>query len=87
MKTIYFFIAVFVSAIFCTSCSKPDAEVTPARSELEVATNLEAMTSRASFPTSTEMGLFITTGSIGNVYDNTSANSNVKAVLGASGWV
>ncbi len=87
MKTIYFFIAVFVSAFFCTSCSKPDAEITPLRNELNVSTNLEAMTSRASFPTSTEMGLFVTSGNLGGVYDNTSANSNVKAVLGVSGWV
>ena len=86
MKTVYFFIVSLICLVV-VSCEKESEDILLGKSELEVATNLEAMTSRASFPTSTEMGLFITTGSIGNVYDNTSANSNVKAVLGASGWV
>lgn len=87
MKTIYLFLVVIASAILGTSCNKDNGEeITPSRSELQVATNLEAMTSRASFPTSTEMGLFVTSGSLGGVYDNTSSNNNVKAVLGVSGW-
>lgn len=86
MKTIYFLLVV-IGAIFCTSCNKENAEeIIPSKSLLSVTTNVNEMVSRAAMPTNSQMGLFITTGSIGNVYDNTSANSNVKAVLGASAW-
>lgn len=87
MKTIYFLLVV-IGAIFCTSCNKENGEeiISPSKSLLSVTTNLNEMLSRAAMPTNTQMGLFITTGSIGNVYDNTSTNNNVKATLSGSGW-
>lgn len=85
MKTLSFII-VAILCLALASCEKQPEEAISQQRELQVTTNLEAMTSRASFPTGTEMGLFVTSGTIGSVYDNTSTNNNVKAVLDASGW-
>ena len=86
MKTIYFLLVV-IGAIFCTSCNKENnEEITPSKSLLSVTTDLNEMVSRAAMPANTQMGLFVTSGSLGSVYDNTSSNNNVKAVLSGSGW-
>ncbi|MCQ4875664.1 fimbrillin family protein [Butyricimonas paravirosa] len=87
MKTIYFLLVV-IGAIFCTSCNKESGEeiISPSKSLLSVTTDLNEMVSRAAMPANTQMGLFVTSGSLGSVYDNTSSNNNVKAVLSGSGW-
>nr|WP_288214968.1 fimbrillin family protein [uncultured Butyricimonas sp.] len=86
MKTFYFLLVV-IGAIFCTSCNKENnEEITPSKSLLSVTTDLNEMVSRAAMPANTQMGLFVTSGSLGSVYDNTSSNNNVKAVLSGSGW-
>lgn len=86
MKTIYFLLVV-IGAIICTSCNKENGEeITPSKSLLSVTTDLNEMVSRAAMPASTQMGLFVSSGNLGSVYDNTSSNNNVKATLSGSGW-
>ena len=71
-----------------TSCNKDNNsdEIYPTESLLSVTTDLNEMLSRAAMPSGSEMGLFVTTGNLGGVYDNTTSNNNVKAVLSGSGW-
>lgn len=87
MKTIYFLLVV-IGAIFCTSCNKENGEesISPSKCLLSVTTDLNEMVSRAAMPANTQMGIFVTSGNLGSVYDNTSTNNNVKAVLSGSGW-
>lgn len=86
MKTIYFLIMMLVIAF--TSCDKDNgnSEIMQSESLLSVKTDLSEMLSRAAMPSGSEMGLFVTTGNLGGVYDNTTSNNNVKAVLSGSGW-
>ncbi len=87
MKTIYFLLVV-IGAIFCTSCNKENGEesISPSKCLLSVTTDLNEMVSRAAMPANTQMGIFVTSGNLGSVYDNTSTNNNVKAVLSGGGW-
>lgn len=72
-----------------TSCNKDNNsdEIYPTESLLSVKTDLGEMLSRAAMPSGSEMGLYITSGSLGSVYDNTTSNNNVKAVSSGSGWI
>ena len=87
MKTIYFLLVV-IGAIFCTSCNKENGEesISPSKCLLSVTTDLNEMVSRAAMPANTQMGIFVTSGNLGSVYDNTRTNNNVKAVLSGGGW-
>lgn len=85
--------AAFVSAALLTGCTKEEMPE-PARREatvLNITSDIAGATVStrsplASFPYNSELGLFVTSGSLGSDYDGVAANANVKSTFNGSTW-
>lgn len=91
MKTIILF-AIFMATVTFISCSESNNDVLSSNeSVLDVQTDgvLPTRATISAFPNQAEIGLFVTSGSLGSYYNNLSANANVKAVYNSSSntWI
>lgn len=92
MKHLMIF-AAFIIAALLTGCTKEEMPETAYQEEsvLNITPNIAgvAVSTRsplASFPYNSELGLFVTSGSLGANYDGVAANANVKSTFNGSTW-
>lgn len=87
MKTIILF-AIFMATMTFISCSESNNDVlNSSELPLIVQADFGEFATRAtisSFPNQAELGLFVTSGALGNHYNNISSNANVRAVYNSS---
>lgn len=71
-----------------TSCNENSDNPMSEKTALTVKTTFGTETKSviSSFPNASELGLFITNGTIGNNYENSSSYSNVKSTYSGSAW-
>ncbi len=92
MKHLMIFAALIIAALL-TGCTKEEMPETAQCEEsvLSVIPNISgvAVSTRAplsSFPYNSELGLFVTSGSLGANYNGVAANANVKSTFNGSTW-
>ena len=83
--------AALVIAALLTGCTKEDVSETACRKEsvLSITPDIAGVTvltraSLSSFPYNAEVGLFVTSGSLGADYNGVGANANVKSTFGGN---
>lgn len=86
-------IAVIAATVTFMSCTKDETNVVNAgESRLDIQTSFGDFQTRATisaFPNQSELGLFVTNGSIGGNYNNLPSNANVRSIYNMSSrsWV
>lgn len=92
MKHLMIFAALIIAALL-TGCTKEEMSETAYQEEsvLNITPNIAgvAVSTRsplASFPYNSELGLFVTSGSLGANYDGVATNANVKSTFNGSTW-
>lgn len=92
-----FFMAVTAACVFtfssCNNDELPDPQPKVDGSELKIRTDIAAInvagtraTPISAFPDGSWLGLFVTSGSLGNNYDSFAGNANVRSVFSNSVW-
>lgn len=95
MKKLLFILLAVITALF-SSCSKENETETPITpAPTTTALNIKASVygdtpqtraSISSFPNGAALGLFITSGTLSNLYNGVSSNGNVRSTLSGSTW-
>lgn len=92
-----FFSMLLLTSVF-TSCDKNDSGIqndlsgNTEKQEVNLSVGINKVRSKLvrsilnDFPTGAEIGIFATTGTLGNHYDNEIANANVKATHNSGAW-
>lgn len=89
MKQVKSLMAVATALVLLSSCSQnSDSNPVSDNVPLTVKTTFGAETKAviSSFPNASELGLFITSGTLGNNYEGVSGYSNVKSTYSGSAW-
>ncbi len=96
MRNLFFSMLILTSA--CMSCDKNDFGIkndlsgNTEKQEISLSVGINKTRSKIirsvlnDFPTGAEIGIFATTGALGNHYDNEIANANVKATHNSGIW-
>lgn len=88
MKKIIFMAAMSALVLGLSSCNNDDnpVEEAPGSTALVVRTDIQTRSTISEFPPSAELGLFVTSGKLGNNYNSLPDNSNVRSTYDGAYW-